>query len=188
MSKRKTAIDNKRRGRAFQSKLAELARGANVGTLGGEDVAHVEFSYEAKTYNINAKSNGGKPWMGERFLSKIDGGYARKRFSLVEVGSFSFDHLILLRWYWWHKMVGEKDFRNDYAYMNKDYFRRATTLQLVNSFIGNTYMNQAEKNCPDAKLPVVVVHTTGRRHEQDIAMLRSVYWESLLSKLLDKSV
>ena len=185
MSSRKTALRNKARGRAFQAKLAELARGVNIGTLGGEDVSHVEFSYEAKTYNIRAKSNKDKPWMGERFLSLTDKGFARNRFAVVEVGSFSFDHLILLRWHWWSKLVGSS-FKVEFPYMTREYLRRATTIQMVNSFVGNSYMNQAEKNCPDGKLPVVVVHTTGRRHEQDVVMVRCVYWESLLEKILDK--
>jgi hypothetical protein len=28
-----------------------MSGGMNVGTLGGEDIMHKEFSYEAKTYN-----------------------------------------------------------------------------------------------------------------------------------------
>ena len=185
MSSRKVALANKARGRAFQSKLAELTRGVNLGTLGGEDVGHVEFSYEAKTYNIRAKSNKNKPWMGEVFLTKVDQGYSRKRFGLVEVASFNFDSLVLLRWYWWNKIIGD-GFKKEYIYMTKNYMKRATTIEMVNAFIGNTYMNQSEKNCPDAKLPVVVVHTTGRRHENDIVIVRVVYWESLLNKILDK--
>jgi hypothetical protein len=57
-------------------------------------------------------------------------------------------------------------------------------------FVGNTYMNQAESNCPDGKLPIVVVHTTGKRHENDIVIIRGFYWESVievhLPKLVDK--
>ena len=121
------------------------------------------------------------------FLSKIDKGFARNRFAIVEVSSFSFDSLILLRWHWWAKLVG-KEFKTEFTYMTKKYLERATFNELVNSFVGNTYMNQAEKNCPDGKLPVVSVHTTGRRYEQDVVLVRSVYWGSLLEKILDKTV
>lgn len=188
MSSRKVALANKARGRAFQAKLAELARGVNIGTLGGEDISHVEFSYEAKTYNIRAKSHKDKPWMGEVFLSKIDKGFARNRFAIVEVNSFSFDSLVLLRWHWWTKLVGAKDFKINYPYMTKKYFTQHTIIEALNKFAGNTYMNQAEKNCPDGKLPVVSVHTTGRRYEQDVVLVRTVYWDSLLEKILDKSI
>lgn len=186
-SKRKTAIANKRRGRAFQAKLAELAMGVNIGTLGGEDISHDEFSYEAKTYNINAKTNKNKPWMGEVFLSKIDQGFARSRFALMKVDSVEFDPLILLRWLWWDRLL-QKDFITEYSYMNKLYLSQIILYMGVGKFIGNTYMNQAEKNCPDAKLPVAVVHTTGRRHEQDVVLLREIYWQSLLNKILDKII
>jgi hypothetical protein len=53
-------------------------------------------------------------------------------------------------------------------------------------FKGNAFMVQAEKNVPDAKIPVVVVHTTGKRHEQDIVLIREIYWNSLLEKFFDK--
>jgi hypothetical protein len=170
-------MKNKIRGRAFQTKLAELSRGINVGTLGGEDIMHPEFSYEAKTYNINAKTYAGKRWKGEEFLDKWDEHYARKRLAIVKVECPKFAPLILLRWYWWCKL-------------SELIWEEVTNWQIkeVNAFIGNTYMNQAEKNCPDAKLPVVVVHTTGRRHEHDVVLVRYLYWESLLNKILDKTI
>ena len=49
MDKRKIVIGNKRRGRAFQSKIAKSVGGKNVGTLGGEDVEHPVYSIEAKS-------------------------------------------------------------------------------------------------------------------------------------------
>ena len=181
MSKREIAVANKRRGRAFQTKLAQLARGVNIGTLGGEDISHEEFSYEAKTYNPNNKTNKGKPWTGDLLVSTYDKGYARKRLSVVVVKSFEFSSLVLLRWYWWSKMVVKAE------KFTKRQLEFAYEFAKMRTFIGNTYMNQAEANCPDAKVPVVVVHTTGRRHEQDVVLLRFVYWESLLNKILDKT-
>jgi len=47
--KRETALRNKRRGKAYQTTLAELVQGMNIGTLGGEDVHHTKYSFEAKT-------------------------------------------------------------------------------------------------------------------------------------------
>ena len=185
MSKRKIAIANKRRGRAYQAKLAELARGVNIGTLGGEDISHEEFSYEAKTYNIKAKSNKNKPWMGEYYLSYVDGGYARHRFGILLLVSEHFSDLILLRWHWWSKLI-ETKFKEEFPYMTNLYIQRMTNIKPVVKFIGNTYMNQAEKNCPDGKLPVVSVHTTGRRYEQDIIIIRKIYWDSLIERVFPK--
>ena len=48
--KRMVAIRNRRRGKAFQSKLAKMVGGRNIGTLGGEDVEHKTFSIEAKAF------------------------------------------------------------------------------------------------------------------------------------------
>lgn len=39
---------NRIRGKAAQKKLAELVEGKDVGTLGGEDVFHPDFSFEQK--------------------------------------------------------------------------------------------------------------------------------------------
>jgi len=176
-----TSMQNKRRGRAFQTKLAELSKGMNVGTLGGEDVMHPEFSYEAKTYNINAKTYAGKRWKGEEFLDAWDKHYARSRFAVVKVESPKFSDLILLRWFWWEQLISSKH------KFTRPEIDKAMVVKPINSFKGNTYMDQAEKNCPDAKLPVAVVHTTGRRHENDVVLVRWIYWESLLNKILDKT-
>lgn len=168
------ASRNKARGRAFQTKLAEMVQGMNVGTLGGEDVMHHEFSYEAKTYNKKAKSYGGKDWMGEVWLTEIDYGLASNGFSIVRVNG-DFPNLIMMRWPWWKQLI-EGGIPKDK--FNANYYNVARS-----KFIGNSYMDQAEKNCPDSKLPVVVVHTTGRRHDQDIVLVRELYFKSLLEKL-----
>lgn len=176
-----TSMANKRRGRAFQAKLAELSRGFNVGTLGGEDVMHPEFSYEAKTYNINAKTYKGKRWTGEILLDKWDKHQARSRLSIVKVESPKFSSLVLLRWLWWENLIrGEMKF-------TETQIHDATVTTVLGPFKGNSYMDQAEKNCPDAKLPVVVVHTTGRRHVNDVVLVRWIYWKSLMNKILDKT-
>jgi hypothetical protein len=166
------ASKNKARGRAFQAKLAEMAGGINIGTLGGEDVMHKEFSYEAKTYNKNAKTYKGKEWAGEQALSLFDDGFYYSGLKVLRVTSFNFAPLYLIRWHWWKRILEREFSSEDIINATRDCRKE--------KFVGNTYMNQAESNCPDAKLPVVVVHTTGKRHESDIVILRAFYWESLV--------
>ena len=182
MSKRKTALANKARGRAFQTKLAEMTGGMNIGTLGGEDVMHEEFSYEAKTYNKNCATHKGKNWKGEDFLSWYDRGLASNKLVVITIKCSRFEDLVLLRFSWWKDLLEGKISHTDLA--------MSGVIQQVPTFKGDSYMRQAEGNCPDAKVPVVVVHTTGRRHDQDIVMVRSIYWESLLDNLFtfDKSL
>jgi hypothetical protein len=178
-----TAIANKRRGRAFQSKLAQMAGGINIGTLGGEDVMHEEFSYEAKTYQIDSKTHAGRPWTGEKWLYPYDQGKAVTDLWIMKISlphSTTDSVLVMLRWYWWKRILEQEI---EYSDIDISTMEPAAP---VSSFIGNTYMNQAESNCPDAKIPVVVVHTNGKRHVDDIVLVRLVYWKSLLKKLFDK--
>jgi hypothetical protein len=155
-----------------------MAGGLNVGTLGGEDVMHDEFSYEAKTYKKDCKTNKNQDWMGERVISKYDQGLASIDIALVRVTSMYYPPLILVRWAWWEKIVTGNISRDDiYISMHNE---------SLTKFRGETYMKQAEKNCPDAKMPIVVVHTTGRRHPQDIVIIREIYFDSLIEKLFDK--
>lgn len=178
MSSRKIALQNKARGRAFQAKLAEMTGGVNIGTLGGEDVSHEEFSYEAKTYKPSAISNKGRNWVGEQMLYHADKGKVEKY--VVYKIEMPTCNIIMLRWKWWKKLLeGEVD---------QTVANNNTITVFLHKFIGSTYMRQAEANCPDGKLPVVVVHTTGKRHERDIVLLLEEYWKSLLNKILDKSV
>lgn len=169
---------NKRRGRAFQAKLAKMAGGVNIGTLGGEDVMHMEFSYEAKTYKKNCKSNKYQDWVGERILSEYDQGFAKADLVIVILASSNYSSLVVLRWAWWEKLVNGD--------LSKDDIDGSIRHKYLSKFRGNSYMRQAENNCPDAKVPVVVVHTTGRRHPQDVVLIRGIYWQSLLEKLFDK--
>ena len=52
------------------------------------------------------------------------------------------------------------------------------------NFVGNTFMQQAERNCPPGKTPLVVVHQTGRRHADDLVMLRLSDWLDLHGPLV----
>ncbi len=52
------------------------------------------------------------------------------------------------------------------------------------SFVGSTFMAQAERNCPPGKTPLVVVHQTGRRHADDLVMLRLTDWLDLFGPLV----
>lgn len=177
---RKIALANKARGRAFQTKLAEMTGGINIGTLGGEDVMHEEFSYEAKTYNKNAKTHKGKNWAGEDVLSIFDNGLASNKMILIKVTSFNFAPLYLLRWYWWKEVLEGRVSKEELIECTRDCRKER--------FVGNTYMNQAESNCPDAKAPIVVVHTTGKRHENDIVVIRGFYWESVIEFHIPKNI
>ena len=173
------ANQNKRTGRAFQAKLAEMSGGMNIGTLGGEDVMHEEFSYEAKTYRPNTKSNKGKPWKGDYILTLYDEGKPTldvNHFYYYEISTYE-NIFIMLRWWYWDALMKGEIPENRI----KQYFKKVET-----RFIGNTYMKQAENNCPDGKVPIVVVHTVGRRHYSDVVLILREYWRSLLEKLFDK--
>jgi len=43
-------------------------------------------------------------------------------------------------------------------------------------FSGSHFMAQAINNCPAGKIPLVVVHVTGSRHNDDLVMLRMSDW------------
>lgn len=163
---------NKARGRAFQAKLAELSGGINIGTLGGEDIMHDEFSYEAKTYNRKAKTYKGKRWAGDLALAYFDDSSAWSRFIVCKVVSYYFPTLYMLRWHWWVQLLEGK--------LSKEQISESIRECNKSKFVGDSYMSQAENNCPDGKLPVVSVHTTGDRHTQDVVLVRGEYWKSLL--------
>lgn len=44
------------------------------------------------------------------------------------------------------------------------------------SFVGATFMQQAIRNCPEGKTPLVIVHQTGSRHTDDIVLMRLADW------------
>lgn len=43
-------------------------------------------------------------------------------------------------------------------------------------FSGSAFMQQACRNCPKGKTPLVVVHVTGQRHANDLVMIRLADW------------
>jgi len=47
------------------------------------------------------------------------------------------------------------------------------------AYRGEAAMKQAEANCPENKIPVVIVHITGQRHENDIVHMRFRDWDKL---------
>jgi len=50
-------------------------------------------------------------------------------------------------------------------------------------FVGTTFMEQAVRNCPEGKTPLVIVHTTGQRHDGDLVMMRMKDWQDWYGQL-----
>lgn len=50
-------------------------------------------------------------------------------------------------------------------------------------FIGKSFMAQAIRNCPEGRLPCVVVHIQGARHADDLVMLRMSDFRDLYGEL-----
>lgn len=46
-------------------------------------------------------------------------------------------------------------------------------------FAGEKFMLQAERNCPQGKTALAIVHITGQRHDNDIVMIRFRDWIDL---------
>lgn len=44
-------------------------------------------------------------------------------------------------------------------------------------FAGTSFMDQAVRNTPDGKTPLVVVHIAGGRHDDDLVMMRLKDWQ-----------
>lgn len=49
-------------------------------------------------------------------------------------------------------------------------------------FIGESFMVQAEKNCPEGKIPLLVVHSKNKRHEDDLVIMRMYEFEKMMAK------
>jgi len=49
-------------------------------------------------------------------------------------------------------------------------------------FVGNTFMNQAVKNCPKGKVPLVIVHELNQRFDKSLVMIRLKDWEDWYGK------
>ncbi len=45
------------------------------------------------------------------------------------------------------------------------------------AFAGQPFMDQCVRNCPKDKTPLVIVHITGERHENDLVMMRFADWQ-----------
>jgi hypothetical protein len=46
-------------------------------------------------------------------------------------------------------------------------------------FVGEAFLSQARSHCPTGKIPMAVVHLHGRRHADDIILLRMSDFEDL---------
>jgi hypothetical protein len=53
-------------------------------------------------------------------------------------------------------------------------------------FVGEKFMEQAEKNCPEGKTAIVIVHTKGKRFARSIVLMRMGDWEDWYGKLIPK--
>ena len=51
-------------------------------------------------------------------------------------------------------------------------------------FAGTAFMEQAGRNCPAGKTPLVVVHLHGTRHDADLVIMRLVDWQDWHGNLL----
>ncbi|MBF0488764.1 MAG: hypothetical protein HQK98_11460 [Nitrospirae bacterium] len=48
------------------------------------------------------------------------------------------------------------------------------------AFVAGDWMSQAVRNCPDGKTPLVVVHVSGQRHNEDMVIMRMGDFEDFL--------
>ena len=51
-------------------------------------------------------------------------------------------------------------------------------------FVGNTFMSQAIKNCPEGKTPIVIVHELNQRFDTSLVMMRLKDWEDHYGKII----
>ena len=51
-------------------------------------------------------------------------------------------------------------------------------------FIGNTFMAQAVKNCPEGKVPLVIVHELNQRLEKSLVMMCYLDWQDWFGKII----
>ena len=49
-------------------------------------------------------------------------------------------------------------------------------------FVGNTFMNQAIKNAPVGKTPLVIVHELNQRFDNSLVLIRLKDWEEWYGK------
>ena len=48
------------------------------------------------------------------------------------------------------------------------------------AFVAADWMEQAVRNAPPGKTPIVVVHVRGKRHDKDLVIIRMTDWAELL--------
>ncbi len=53
-------------------------------------------------------------------------------------------------------------------------------------FIGNTFMEQAIRNAPKGKIPIVIVHTLRQRFSKSLVLIRMSDWEDWCGTLINK--
>jgi len=53
----------------------------------------------------------------------------------------------------------------------------------LKKFVGTKYMAQCIKNCKPGKTPLLVVHTTGQRHEEDLVIMKRKDWDYWFGKI-----
>lgn len=150
-TKREIALANKRRGKAYQTKLAKMVGGRNIGTLGGEDVEHCEYSFEAKTRQQGSILEK-KMLEAERYL---EGEAVVCSWVLLEQPGM-YSELSMLRYIHFVCIGDLKLF--EYVILDK----RSTAL---------TMFKQCRANSPKGRIPIVVCHILNRRHEQDLVIL-----------------
>jgi len=44
------------------------------------------------------------------------------------------------------------------------------------AFVACEWMDQCRRNCPDGKTPVLIVHVTGKRHNEDLVIMTLEHW------------
>jgi hypothetical protein len=82
------------------------------------------------------------------------------------------------------KMTGGKSVGTiegqDISYLNKPWSVEAKHRK---TFIGNKFMEQAEKNAPKEKTPIVIVHTKNQRMMKSLVLIRLGDWIDWYGKL-----
>jgi hypothetical protein len=48
------------------------------------------------------------------------------------------------------------------------------------AFVASSWMDQASRNAPAGKTPMVVVHVHGKRHNEDLVVLRLEDWKKVV--------
>jgi len=100
--KRLTAIRNRRRGKAFQSKVGKMTNGENIGTLGGEDVRHHTYSIEAKSF---------KSYRGESVMRQAEANCPEKKIPIAIIhinGQRHNKDLVQMRFEDWDNLANPK--------------------------------------------------------------------------------